>query len=477
MDTRAQILFYLNIAWRRKWLMLVPLVIGLGVSAGMVGRLPKVYLASTTILVTPQQVPSDLVRTTVTTQVTDSISSLTVQVLSRTYLEKVVREFGYVNDTATDQEIEVACRRLARNVDVHYDRREVTWFKILVEDGDPQRAAGVANRLAELFTEQNSQRRTEEATDTLREVERWLAEKKTFLDKKESAVAEFKRLYPWELAESMAANLRLLETRNAQLIGHNTEIRSLEDRLGELRLQVQSQEALDAMTDPDKVTDPALRQLLLLETELADLLVRYTESNPAVKRKRAEIDAHVARHPSLTQVESEEGEDTRVSLGLLGIQSEIVKIENEIEREKESRKRTQTSINELTRRIDNMPKRQAELLALTRDLGSIQADYNELLKKRENARRAEEMEAARRGEQFRVQDVAQTPRVPYKPRTQMILIYGALAGLGLGLSVVAGLELLDQTIRSEAQFQATFPEVKLLISMPHITETVNEGKG
>jgi len=472
MDSRAQILYYANVAWRRKWLILVPLVLSVATSAVILHRLPKLYRSSTTILVTPQAVPRDLVRSTVTSTVEDSIGSLKVQVLSQTYLEKVVREFGLVPDNATDAEIERACNRLRRSVYVDYNRQKVTWFRVYVEDRDPKRCAGIANRLAQLFIEQNSLRRSEEASGTLREVERWLAEKQHLLDEKEAAIAEFKRRHPWELPENLQANLSMLEAENQRLAVVNNDIRSQEDHLAVLRVQAESQANAGAGVNPTTVADPALRKLLELQSQLADLLIRYTKDNPEVKRKQAEIDDHLARNPGLTQpVVEGEGEDEELPApGAIGIQAEIAKVMSSIEREKEKRDGILQKVSVLQRRIDNIPELEAQLGALTRDLGTIKTDYQELLGKRDNARRAEEMEANRRGEQFRVQDVAQVPGLPYKPQPAMVLLYGALVGLGLGLGVVALLEVLDQTIRSEPQFQSVFPAVRLLVSMPHIEE-------
>ncbi|MBP1637189.1 MAG: ptk, partial [Acidobacteria bacterium] len=54
-----------QIAWRRKWLILLPfVVVSLG-TAAVAAKLPARYRAETLILVVPQQVPEAYVRTTV----------------------------------------------------------------------------------------------------------------------------------------------------------------------------------------------------------------------------------------------------------------------------------------------------------------------------------------------------------------------------------------------------------------------------
>ena len=67
-----------------------------GPSAGPSGsiialqHLPKVYEASTTILVVPQQIPQEYIRSTVTDDVMIRMGALQREVLSRPYLERLV---------------------------------------------------------------------------------------------------------------------------------------------------------------------------------------------------------------------------------------------------------------------------------------------------------------------------------------------------------------------------------------------------
>ena len=64
----SQIKPYLDIAYRRRWYIAVPVALGLAVGAVLLTQLPKVYQAQTTILVTPQRVPEEFVQSTVTSR-------------------------------------------------------------------------------------------------------------------------------------------------------------------------------------------------------------------------------------------------------------------------------------------------------------------------------------------------------------------------------------------------------------------------
>ncbi|MCX5917424.1 MAG: Wzz/FepE/Etk N-terminal domain-containing protein, partial [Deltaproteobacteria bacterium] len=83
----------LEIFLRRVFYFVIPFVLilaGAGVYAFMV---PKEYRATTLILVTPQKVPEDFVRPTVTARIEDRLQSIGQEIMSRTRLEQVIDEF------------------------------------------------------------------------------------------------------------------------------------------------------------------------------------------------------------------------------------------------------------------------------------------------------------------------------------------------------------------------------------------------
>ena len=82
------------ILWRRKWWAILPaIVITAGVYA-WVRTLPNLYRSDTLILVVPQRVPENYVKSTVTTRIEDRLQSIQQQILSRTRLERIIQDFN-----------------------------------------------------------------------------------------------------------------------------------------------------------------------------------------------------------------------------------------------------------------------------------------------------------------------------------------------------------------------------------------------
>jgi hypothetical protein len=100
-------------------------------------------------------------------------------------------------------------------------------------------------------------------------------------------------------------------------------------------------------------------------------------------------------------------------------------------------------------RIAATPAVAADFTALTRDYDTIQSSYTSLLAKYEDARAAAALENRQAGEQFKTLDPARLPESPVSPNRPLIILMGALAGLAVGFGLVALLEQMDKSLRSE----------------------------
>lgn len=463
MDQRMQAKLVVDVAWRRRWWILVPIAVALAGSMFFANWLPKVYRASTTILVMRQSIPEDIVHTTVTTRVEERIRSLKIQVKSRRYLEQVARELALTPDNATEGEVERACARLSQNVDLDWDRQGLSWFNIMADDGNSKRAADIANRLAELFIEQNSALREAQAKGTVETVEGWLEKTEKELRKRDSELARYKAQNLYELPDQQAATLQLLNAAQARIQQLTSDIQMRSERLATARAEDKTRRATaDALGVPVMNDDPDARTYAQMQRELQDLLTNYTDENPLVKRKREQLRQFAVNHPGLGAQKSGNAEI------VIPGSPEIARLQGEIRSLEADRDREQRNVDTLRHRIQNMPLRQQELAALTRDYETLQHQYDANFAQKEQAKRAQDIEAAKKGEQFQIQDRARPPVKPAKPNVPAIVMLGLLGGLGLGVGFAALLEFLDHTVRSEDEFARRYPSLPILGSIPNL---------
>jgi polysaccharide chain length determinant protein (PEP-CTERM system associated) len=461
LEPSAQMKSFVDIAWRRKGWFLGPVLLAMVVGAAIVAMTPKRYLATTTILVTRQSVPEDIVRSTVTLRIEERMRSLQVQILSRSYLEKIAREFDMILPDAGDAEVEKACFELGAAIRTELDRPNFSWFRISVADVDPRRAAGIANRLAELFIEQHARMRASQSTGTLAATENWEAKYRLELAQRDAAIAEFSRDHLYELPDQQQANLQLLNSAQSRVTQLTSDIQSRNDRLVTLRAQRRAQRAFDAVTGVPETGNPETARIATLRRELAELLVDYTEENPLVKRKRGQIAEFLRRQPAVASAEAEPSPSDPASV-------EIVAAEDEIRALERDRAHEAVNVDLYRRRIADAPQQQQRFLELTRDYATVKLQFDAAVAQNEQARRAQELEVSKLGEQFQIQDRAYPPAVPFAPDPVRYLVGALVLGLVLGAGAVAAREALDQSVWNEEEFAARCPDLPVYGVIPNL---------
>src|SRR5215475_8714546 len=85
---------YVEIFWRRKWWLIIPLMLGLGAGYVACFFIPPNYQSSTLILIEPQKVPTSYVTPTVPGTVDDRLRMISQQIMSRTNLSKIIKEYS-----------------------------------------------------------------------------------------------------------------------------------------------------------------------------------------------------------------------------------------------------------------------------------------------------------------------------------------------------------------------------------------------
>ena len=90
--------YYLTLVSRRRWFIIVPFCLAMIVGMVLAVKLPKIYEATTLILVQPQRVPEKMVASVVDSDIENRISTLSQQIMSRSNLERVIDQFKLFSD-------------------------------------------------------------------------------------------------------------------------------------------------------------------------------------------------------------------------------------------------------------------------------------------------------------------------------------------------------------------------------------------
>jgi hypothetical protein len=118
-------------------------------------------------------------------------------------------------------------------------------------------------------------------------------------------------------------------------------------------------------------------------------------------------------------------------------------------------------------RVDSAPRREQEILVLTRDYQKLSENYARLLTKKLDAEMAANLEQQHAGRQFRILDPANLPQQPSFPNRNRFALAGAIAGLLLGAGLAVLVDWLDPTLK-DADEAAAVLGLPLLAVIPFV---------
>jgi polysaccharide chain length determinant protein (PEP-CTERM system associated) len=454
----------LEVVWRHKWLVVTPFVLVASGVAFYSSSLPNLYRSETLIMVVPQRIPDTYVRSTVTSRIEDRLRSISEQTLSRTRLEQVILEFDLYRQQRQRLTMEEVVEVMRQQVKPEPIRSDM--FRISFVAQDAEIAAKVVTRLAEMYIEENQRDRTVIAEDTNEFLESQLAEAKTRLIEHEHKLEAYRLKHAGELPSQFQANLQMIQTTRVQLQAITDSLNRDRDR--RLALEAALADAQRGSTTSGSALglggDPAADPLEAARAELRELQRRLTGSHPDVIAKRRQVEelekqAAAQPSPAASAAEAEGLRTATQQTRVAQIRAQIEKIDAQLRESEEEEARLNGVIADYRRRVEAVPVRETEMTELMRDYETLQRTYTNLLSSKEASTIAANLERRQIGEQFKVLDPARVAERPFSPNRLRLNLMGALAGLALGLGLIALLEYRDTTFRTEE-------EVLQVLNMP-----------
>lgn len=479
---------------RRKWIVVVSIMVGSAIAALLCVVLPKSYRSSTLILVENQKIPEDYVKGIGGANIEQRLTTIQQQVMSRTFLSQILDEYKPYERQMRQEGIDSAIETLRKMIKVETVGtpgslgKSVESVAISFAHEDPTTAMKVTEKLASLFVEENFRAREQLVTGVSDFLEQELNDAKKLLEAKERAISEFKTRYVTELPEQKEANLRTLDRLQTELnttveaIHHLTARQGLFEKAAAQYEQYEWKDGAASQSIPrmrnQTVQDPLVLRLSELQKQLATLMATYKDAYPDVvflKDEIKELQAQIAErtqtseNQKFSEMEPQSDHDKksgRVSdpqLQKLWAQMEESSLDITNLKAKEAR--IIREMKEIEGRVERTPSSEQRLMILVRDYDNMQKNYQALLDKRLNARVAENLEKRQQGEQIRVLDPANLPQKPEKPNRLVVMMMGLIGGGGIGVGLAIGLDRLNPTFRRREEVEV-LPDIHVLATIP-----------
>lgn len=428
-DLQEQVLSALHSVWTRRWIAL-----GLAWAICLLGWLavalvPNTYQSQARIFIQLDDALAEQVGIGVADKRRD-IERIRQTLTSAVNLEKVVRATR-LGDTITDpKQMESAVLALSGHVSVVSQQDNL--FQITAtansrsfsDSENAQLAQNIAQKLIDIFREENLSGNHGDMVETLEFVNRQLDNREKELEAAERNRTEFEVQHP-EMIQGGAAVVQRLESARSNLQGVDSDLMAAQSALAAISGQLAS----TPRTLPGGTVGSATAALAQAQANLTNLKARgLTDDHPDVIAARNQIAA--LKGPAAAEKASGgSGVPNPAYSSLEAIRADRLANVQALVSRKAS---LQSEVATLQATSIQDPELASEAQRINRDYDVLREQYDKLLQDREELRLRGEVKTEREAVKFQVVDPPTTPIKPVAPNRFVLLVGVLFAGVAGG---------------------------------------------
>jgi polysaccharide biosynthesis transport protein len=450
---------YIAIIKRRKKQLIVPAAILLAISVVIAVGLPSIYKSQATILIEQQEIPTDLVRSTVTSYAGERIQVISQRVMTTENLGKIIDNYGLYDNEKGETGKTLLAEKLREDIKLEMISADVVdprsgrpisatiAFTLAYSNKDPRLAQKITNEIVSLYLDENLRQRTQSALETSSFLSDEAEKLKNEISGFEASLASFKEKHVDNLPELQELNIQLMEKNERELSETIQQIRNLEERIIYLQSELaQISPRTDIYNSSGSRVMGTEDRLRALQSEYLTLATRYTDDHPTLINLKQEIEVlkkELTENNNQMSVGNKFHTDNPAYIQL---ETQLKAAENELVSLNNIKAEIKTKIKNFENRLMESPQVEREYRNLMRDYENALAKYQEIKAKQLEAELAESLERERKGERFSLIEPPQVPEIPDKPNRFAILFLGVVFSVIGGVGNVVLRESLDQTV-------------------------------
>lgn len=434
--------------------MVVALFVVINIAAAVTGLLwPKTYTASTTVYVEDRNIIQPLMSgAAVATTATDRAKIAKEILFSRRILAQVLEAGGVepgVSDMQRERDIESLQKRTrVMNVGGNLVKLEYT-------DDEPQRAFKTAQKYAELFILEGSEKQTRESTAAFEFIDSQVKEYHEKLTGAEQALKEFRSKNVDARPGTETQITTKISTLQATLEKTSLELKEAKIRQAFVEKQLSGEAAVTASVSRE---GQYITRIAELQAQLDTLRLSYHDTYPDIVRLvhqiqdlREFVEAEKKKRETAANTRTGDpsaiDESVRTNPIYQRLRNDLLETKTNIEALATRMSETQHMLNIELDRARRVYGGEAALAELTRDYEVNRDIYQDLLRRRENARVSKNLDRDKQGLTMTIQEPASVPVNPSGMRYLHFALGGLMLGLLLPGAIILGLQHVDQRVR------------------------------
>lgn len=409
---------------------------------------PNIYKATAQVYVDTDSILRPLLAgMVVQPNIENKVDLVTRVLLSRPNLEKVARSTDLDLQAHTPDQMERLIFKLDRNIQIRGTRRN-NFYTISYVDSSRRMAKTVVQTLLNGLVENTLGAGRVDSRTAQRFLDKQIKMYAAKLNAADDRLRDFKQKHVGEMPQQGKDYYGQMQDAMAQLSGAKLQLAEAQRTASVLRKELSGDEpTFGIMSEVGATGTPLDTRINALQSRLDDLLLQYTPQHPdviAVKEQIKELKAQrrkemakMGSSGALAGV-SENPVYQQLKISLNETQAKVAGLQVKVS---EYQKR----VDYLKKMVNTIPAVEAELAQLNRDYSVTQAQYNDLIKRREQARLSQQAQQSSDDVKFKVIDPPFVAPKPVAPKRLLVSSVILLGGLGIGFGFAFFLSQLKPT--------------------------------
>jgi polysaccharide chain length determinant protein (PEP-CTERM system associated) len=462
---------YIDILRRNFVWLIAPAFLGLVIATVVAYSLEDVYVSAALIRVTPQQV-SEKIFTPITSQdVADRINSMSQTIMSRNVLASVITSNGIYKKELSKEPMEDVVEKMRHNIGIRMTEGVAAANRVLpamvvsFAHNDPRVAQRVCADLVSRFMSTSSASVLENRREVHDFVTDEMMQAKKDMEAAEQKVADFRAKNAGHLPEQMSMNMSQMQALEgrlgslSELLNRNTEQKMiLDNQLTLAKNRLSAVKSPEIVAHNDKVGD-LNRQIERMELNIESMKGRYTDDYPDLISAKDNL-AFLKKQRDAAMKEKVVVADTKydpttATAERMAAEDQIAQINTQLKAlsmEAAQYRRDMGNVNNAIKvyqsRLEVVPAGEKEYGDLVREADVARQKFLSLQGTQTASTLDIRKEDRKLGQNLEVIDPASLPTAPAAPKRSSMLPIGVVAGLALGIVIVAIREVKDTSLKS-----------------------------